>query len=340
MSSDPRGEPATVRYDDDLQTLARYRAFGNAVLDVSSGAHQGVEDWLAHVAPAARAWVDEALVLHGPGSAARASMTLGCWAAIFEPRTALTWSCVASALAGYTTAGVRTRYRQHLQTACPGERLPNWNEQPPDVDEFCRGSFGQGGARVSIASTDARPGAVDRTSDPTVPGGLTGVAPARSAAAAPRGDGAPFGAGHVPALTALRETLGLGAFVRLARTISGPTHPWTLIVQIDAPPGAQFDTWNQATCITALAALAPFLQRGFDVSVGRGLAHRHTMLQSLTPVQTELLPLLIDGMKEQDISQTLNKNAHSVHDAVKGIYKNLGVRSRIELIRRWHQLDA
>jgi DNA-binding CsgD family transcriptional regulator len=310
MSEDVFAQPGPGSGDDEVQTLAKYRAFGNAVLDVGGAPQETVEDWLGHVVPSVRTWVDVAMSLRTEVAPPAGSMTLGCWAAIFEPRTALTWACVASAMTGYTTTAVRTRYRQHLQAACPGERLPNWNDRAPDSDEFCRGWLGQ--------------------------------APSQHASA-PASNGTNHAGQHAggpSALDTLRNTLGLGASVRLARTIAGPSHPWTLIVQIDAPPGAQLDSWDEATCITALAALAPFLQRGFDMSIGRRLAHQHSMTRHLTPIQSELLPLLIDGMKEQEISQTLKRNSHSVHDAVKGIYRNLGVRSRVELIRRWHQLDA
>lgn len=56
------------------------------------------------------------------------------------------------------------------------------------------------------------------------------------------------------------------------------------------------------------------------------------LLGRLSPAQQRVLPLLVRGLKEEDIGTELKRSRHTIHDHAKSIYAAAGVRSRLELI--------
>lgn len=55
---------------------------------------------------------------------------------------------------------------------------------------------------------------------------------------------------------------------------------------------------------------------------------------ALTPRIRQVLGLLVQGLGEKEIAQALRISPHTVHDHVKALYRQLGVRSRAELLSR------
>lgn len=140
----------------------------------------------------------------------------------------------------------------------------------------------------------------------------------------------------------LRRELGLGEFVRLSCLVAGPQEPWVIVVNLDAVPigdNARRE-WPEEHVTAMLGVLTPFVQRGYDLAVGRMLSHRAALMGRLTQLQREMVPFLLTSMTEKEIAKQTKRGHHTVHDAVKGIYSALGVSSRVELLLRWHALDG
>lgn len=55
----------------------------------------------------------------------------------------------------------------------------------------------------------------------------------------------------------------------------------------------------------------------------------------MTPRQSEVLHLLLQGHKERDVADALGLSVHTVHEHVKQIYKLLGVGSRAMLLAKF-----
>jgi DNA-binding CsgD family transcriptional regulator len=61
---------------------------------------------------------------------------------------------------------------------------------------------------------------------------------------------------------------------------------------------------------------------------------------SLTPRETDVLRLAINGLRDAEIAQRLNLSVHTVKGYLREIFKKTGVRSRVELARIAVEADA
>lgn len=130
-----------------------------------------------------------------------------------------------------------------------------------------------------------------------------------------------------------RRALGLGAFVRLEIPVVSAEPGASLVVQVDALGPAPLD---EAHMIEELELLAPFLKRVYEHALGQCERRQSAMSSMVSDAQRPVLELLIQGLTEREIATRVFRSQHTVHDHVKGIYAAIGVRSRIELIDRWH----
>jgi DNA-binding NarL/FixJ family response regulator len=58
---------------------------------------------------------------------------------------------------------------------------------------------------------------------------------------------------------------------------------------------------------------------------------------SLTPRQAEILGLLEKGRSTEQIATELHLSVETVRNHIRGIFRNLGVRSRLEAVALAHQ---
>ncbi len=56
------------------------------------------------------------------------------------------------------------------------------------------------------------------------------------------------------------------------------------------------------------------------------------IVNTFTPAQRRIIPLLMEGKSEPDIALALGKSVHTVHTHVRAIFQRAGVHSRAELI--------
>lgn len=68
----------------------------------------------------------------------------------------------------------------------------------------------------------------------------------------------------------------------------------------------------------------------------RPRARRRVLMERLSRAQQVVLPLLLEGRTESEIARVLERSHHTIHDHVRGIYKTLGVTSKMELLAIWN----
>lgn len=77
---------------------------------------------------------------------------------------------------------------------------------------------------------------------------------------------------------------------------------------------------------------------GGGVEAGTGPAEAPPLLL-LTPVEQEIVRLLVEGRSEKEVGTSLHLGQHSVHSHVKRVYQRLGISSRAELVS-WYLRGA
>lgn len=55
--------------------------------------------------------------------------------------------------------------------------------------------------------------------------------------------------------------------------------------------------------------------------------------QTLTPRETEVVELVVTGLRDAEISEHLHLSVHTVKGYLREVYRKLGIRSRVELVR-------
>lgn len=70
--------------------------------------------------------------------------------------------------------------------------------------------------------------------------------------------------------------------------------------------------------------------------VVRPQAARRAFMHRLTIAERQVLPLLIRGLTEIEIAQALGRSRYTIHDHVRAIYQEIGVKSRNELVAAWN----
>jgi DNA-binding NarL/FixJ family response regulator len=92
--------------------------------------------------------------------------------------------------------------------------------------------------------------------------------------------------------------------------------------------------------ISIAPRVAPMIVSSFQRCIIAPIAQRAQLLAKLTQAQREVMPWLAAGLTEEQISEKVFRSRHTVHDHIKGIYANLGVSSKFELVRLWYELPA
>jgi DNA-binding CsgD family transcriptional regulator len=129
---------------------------------------------------------------------------------------------------------------------------------------------------------------------------------------------------------AARQSVGLGEFIRGVFDVRGDV----LLVQADFAIGGLTEARLESVMAT-LHAVSPWLQGLAWHGVTAPRRARRRMLERVPRAGRAVVQMLADGLTEEQIAQTLGKSRHTVHDYVKGVYAALGVRNRMDLMRRW-----
>ncbi len=137
-----------------------------------------------------------------------------------------------------------------------------------------------------------------------------------------------------------RQVIGVDEFIRLTSTLNAPRDPGRLIIQLDRIDG---QTWEEELLREFLVVVGPHFSQAYTSLVAVPQARRQMLLQRVSPVQRQILPLLIEGKTEREIALSMHRSPHTIHDHVKTIYAELGISSRYELLDLWsgrHAVDA
>lgn len=78
------------------------------------------------------------------------------------------------------------------------------------------------------------------------------------------------------------------------------------------------------------------VEEGLERDALRGLpapaCHRLDLVRRLTPAQTRVLIVLLEGVTVSEAATRMGLSRHTVHDHAKDIYKRLGAKSRVQLV--------
>lgn len=136
-------------------------------------------------------------------------------------------------------------------------------------------------------------------------------------------------------LDSIRAGSGLHGAVRVVSLFQDESGTRGLVVQLDGRLAA-WKPW--AGLAAALAESAAMLVEQYVYGFSGPRCYRSGLLRVLTPVQRELLPLLVAGHPERDIARLSRRSIHTVHEHTKSIYLAWDVRSRMELREKWLML--
>lgn len=106
----------------------------------------------------------------------------------------------------------------------------------------------------------------------------------------------------------------------------------SIVVVIDAL-APEWDGVVEA--IECLRALREPLVEHFRGTFLHREERRRELLGRLSPTQRMLVPLLVEGLTEEQIGVRTERSRHTIHDHAKRIYRALGISSRHELRRLW-----
>ncbi|MHC4977353.1 MAG: helix-turn-helix transcriptional regulator [Planctomycetota bacterium] len=105
----------------------------------------------------------------------------------------------------------------------------------------------------------------------------------------------------------------------------------SIVVKLDV-----VDEWDgMSEALGVVRSLGVPLHEHFVHRFLAGELRRRELLAKLSPSQRELVPLLVEGMTEEQIGVRTGRSKHTVHDHAKRIYRAWGVTSRHELRQLW-----
>ena len=131
-----------------------------------------------------------------------------------------------------------------------------------------------------------------------------------------------------------RRSLGLYDF---ARAVSPIDLGAALILRID---GLHPDWCASQVELAVLAAVTNVAATSFHHHFIRPIHRRSELLESLTPVQRTIMPMLAKGYSERLIGEQLKKSPHTIHQHAKRIYATWNVDSRYALRDKWLGAEA
>jgi DNA-binding CsgD family transcriptional regulator len=134
-------------------------------------------------------------------------------------------------------------------------------------------------------------------------------------------------------LRAERQVIGYGEFVGFSMDVDAGNTRRRLYLQVDQPLG---QTWPEAEIMTFLRAVGPHLARAYVAQVLRPELARESLLGRVSPIQRQVLGLLVEGKTEAMISKAMRRSPYTIHDHIRAIYAALRVSSRFELLSKWH----
>ncbi len=102
-------------------------------------------------------------------------------------------------------------------------------------------------------------------------------------------------------------------------------------IVIERPPGDR--PFSQADEDILMYCLIEFPRLHYWLFLERGLLKINKRPNS--PRQRELIPLILSGMPEKQIADTLELSKTTIHGYIQDIYRNYDVRSRYELMSLW-----
>lgn len=129
-----------------------------------------------------------------------------------------------------------------------------------------------------------------------------------------------------------RESIGLFDFARAVAPFDDEGTHRVLMLQLDglAPSWrAPRDAVTALECVTT-PALRAYRRRFIEPTLTR-----RRVLESLSPMQRRIVPLLADGLTEAQIAEVMGRSRHTVHDHTRAIYRSLDVKSRRALRDLW-----
>lgn len=134
------------------------------------------------------------------------------------------------------------------------------------------------------------------------------------------------------AYAAFRRSIGLYDLARAVMSTDEGGHARQIVLQIDGLS----ETWRAPReSVAALACVTQAMLDSYRRVFVEPAAARRRVLDSLSPTQQTIVPMLAEGMTEAKIAERIHRSAHTVHDHTRAIYRALGVRSRLELRDLW-----
>lgn len=122
--------------------------------------------------------------------------------------------------------------------------------------------------------------------------------------------------------------LGIGERMLGIYTLDEEAESYLLV---DRPPEGK--PFSQADEDTLMRCLTEFPRLHYWLFLERGLLKINKRPNS--PRQRELIPLILSGMPEKQIADTLGLSTTTVHGYIRELYRNYSVRSRGELMFLW-----
>lgn len=129
-----------------------------------------------------------------------------------------------------------------------------------------------------------------------------------------------------------RASVGLHDFARALFPFRAADGQRVLLIELNA---VDADSPPDDEVVEVFNVVAPHIFKAFYRRFVGPARLRDQMLESLTPAQRSIIPLLAEGYSVSEIAERLGRSPHTIHDRRKAIYKALHINSRFALRDLW-----
>lgn len=124
----------------------------------------------------------------------------------------------------------------------------------------------------------------------------------------------------------------LGDWLRAFALVGREPIECAVVIDLRASGEPWKPTPAQRACAGELALSAA---HAYEQRIAARHRQRQRLLESLSPAQREVLPLLVAGLSEREIARRIGRSAHTIHGHSRAICLAWGVTSRLGLQFQW-----